>query len=172
MFCKIIRDAKSEWQQVYNNIWQQYWRGMGMGMTGLGNRKIRRWSPGMPSWVFFKRRSSPRCETKPSQSSHVVTNDWPSLGLLRAETTPGPMVMLGTKRPSITSTCTQSAPACRTSPTSWPSLAKSAERIDGLTLLAGLAGLGWESVWYSLVQWLVNGDVSRCVHQNSHKTMI
>mmetsp|Transcript_20675 Transcript_20675/g.45362 ORF Transcript_20675/g.45362 Transcript_20675/m.45362 type:complete len:219 (+) Transcript_20675:214-870(+) len=46
-------------------------------------------------------------------------------------TTSGPMVMLGTKRPSITSTCTQSAPAPMTSSTSFPKLAKSAERIDG-----------------------------------------
>mmetsp|Transcript_11334 Transcript_11334/g.21374 ORF Transcript_11334/g.21374 Transcript_11334/m.21374 type:complete len:257 (-) Transcript_11334:161-931(-) len=52
---------------------------------------------------------------------------------LRAETTPGPMVMLGTKRPSMTSTWTQSAPAFRTSPTSWPRLAKSADRIEGET---------------------------------------
>jgi hypothetical protein len=40
---------------------------------------------------------------------------WQSSGLLvtgrRASTTRGPMVMLGTKRPSITSTCTQSQPA-------------------------------------------------------------
>mmetsp|Transcript_100081 Transcript_100081/g.266009 ORF Transcript_100081/g.266009 Transcript_100081/m.266009 type:complete len:220 (+) Transcript_100081:396-1055(+) len=51
--------------------------------------------------------------------------------LRNASTTNGPMVMLGTKRPSMTSTWTQSAPAFRTSSTSWPSLEKSAERIEG-----------------------------------------
>mmetsp|Transcript_15018 Transcript_15018/g.38593 ORF Transcript_15018/g.38593 Transcript_15018/m.38593 type:complete len:203 (+) Transcript_15018:802-1410(+) len=60
--------------------------------------------------------------------------------LRRASTTSGPMVMFGTKRPSITSTCTQSAPALSTSPTSWPSLEKFAERMDGeiITLLGSL----------------------------------
>mmetsp|Transcript_9758 Transcript_9758/g.26345 ORF Transcript_9758/g.26345 Transcript_9758/m.26345 type:complete len:222 (-) Transcript_9758:104-769(-) len=51
--------------------------------------------------------------------------------LRRASTTRGPMVMLGTKRPSMTSTCTQSAPAFSTSSTSCPSLEKSADKIDG-----------------------------------------
>ena len=48
-----------------------------------------------------------------------------------AATTSGPRVMLGTKWPSITSTCTQSAPAASTAATSSPSRAKSAERIEG-----------------------------------------
>mmetsp|Transcript_27073 Transcript_27073/g.77681 ORF Transcript_27073/g.77681 Transcript_27073/m.77681 type:complete len:303 (-) Transcript_27073:69-977(-) len=51
--------------------------------------------------------------------------------LRSASTTRGPIVMLGTKRPSITSTWTQSAPALSTSSTSWPSFEKSAERIEG-----------------------------------------
>mmetsp|Transcript_88473 Transcript_88473/g.159506 ORF Transcript_88473/g.159506 Transcript_88473/m.159506 type:complete len:202 (+) Transcript_88473:567-1172(+) len=53
--------------------------------------------------------------------------------LRRAATTPGPMVMFGTNCPSMTSTCTQSAPAFNTLPTSSPSLAKSAERMEGET---------------------------------------
>ena len=48
-----------------------------------------------------------------------------------AFTTTGPMVMLGTKWPSITSTCSQSAPAASTARASSPSLAKSADRIEG-----------------------------------------
>ena len=48
-----------------------------------------------------------------------------------AFTTSGPMVILGTKWPSITSTWIQSAPAASTARTSSPSFAKSAARIDG-----------------------------------------
>src|SRR6185436_1743766 len=48
-----------------------------------------------------------------------------------AFTTSGPMVILGTKCPSMTSTWIQSAPAASTARTSSPSLAKSADRIDG-----------------------------------------
>mmetsp|Transcript_9760 Transcript_9760/g.26355 ORF Transcript_9760/g.26355 Transcript_9760/m.26355 type:complete len:286 (-) Transcript_9760:127-984(-) len=51
--------------------------------------------------------------------------------LRSASTTKGPMVMLGTNRPSMTSTCTQSAPALRTSSTSWPNFEKSADKMDG-----------------------------------------
>jgi len=48
-----------------------------------------------------------------------------------AATTDGPMVMLGTKRPSITSTWSMSAPAFSTARTSSASRPKSAERSDG-----------------------------------------
>src|SRR5262245_61963233 len=48
-----------------------------------------------------------------------------------AFTTAGPIVMLGTKWPSITSTCTQSQPAASMARTSSPSRAKSAERMEG-----------------------------------------
>jgi hypothetical protein len=44
--------------------------------------------------------------------------------------------MFGTKCPSITSTCTQSAPAASIARTSSPSAAKSADRIDGAILTA------------------------------------
>src|SRR5215211_7636293 len=50
-----------------------------------------------------------------------------------ALSTTGPMVMLGTKRPSITSTWIQSAPAASTARTSSPSRLKSALRIEGAT---------------------------------------
>ena len=50
---------------------------------------------------------------------------------LAARTTSGPIVMLGTKWPSITSTWIQSAPAASTSWISWPRWAKSADRMDG-----------------------------------------
>src|SRR5215813_7894951 len=43
------------------------------------------------------------------------------------------MVMLGTKRPSITSTWIQSAPAASTARTSSPNRVKSADRTDGAT---------------------------------------
>src|SRR5437899_3926407 len=47
--------------------------------------------------------------------------------------TTGPMVMLGTKCPSITSTWIQSAPAPSTARTSSPNRVKSADRTDGAT---------------------------------------
>src|SRR5262245_37146713 len=43
------------------------------------------------------------------------------------------MEILGTKCPSITSICIQSAPAASSARTSSPSLAKSADKIDGAT---------------------------------------
>jgi len=46
------------------------------------------------------------------------------------------MVILGTKWPSITSTCNQSAPACSTARTSSPSLVKSAERREAETRIS------------------------------------
>ena len=48
-----------------------------------------------------------------------------------AATTSGPMVMGGTKRPSMTSTWIQSAPAAVTARTSSASRPKSAERMEG-----------------------------------------
>src|SRR5277367_3508586 len=51
--------------------------------------------------------------------------------------TGGPKVMLGTKWPSITSRWIQSAPAATTARTSSPSLAKSADRIEG-AMITGL----------------------------------
>ena len=48
-----------------------------------------------------------------------------------AFTTPGPIEIFGTKCPSITSTWIQSAPAASMARTSSPSLAKSADRIEG-----------------------------------------
>src|SRR6059058_3406237 len=47
--------------------------------------------------------------------------------------TTGPMVMLGTKRASITSTWIQSAPAASTARTSSPSRVKSADSTEGAT---------------------------------------
>src|SRR5687768_15664230 len=62
---------------------------------------------------------------------------WQSRGFFvwgrSARTTFGPMVMLGTKRPSITSTWIQSAPAASTARTSSPSRLKSALRMEGAT---------------------------------------
>jgi hypothetical protein len=49
--------------------------------------------------------------------------------------TTGPIVMFGTKRPSITSTWIQSAPAASTSPTSSARRPKSADKIDGATMI-------------------------------------
>src|SRR5262245_44308269 len=57
-----------------------------------------------------------------------------------AFTTPGPMLMLGTKCPSMTSTCTQSQPAASMARTSSPSRAKSAERIDGAIRMSLVIG--------------------------------
>src|SRR5580700_10242230 len=52
------------------------------------------------------------------------------------------MVMLGTKRPSITSTCIQSAPAASTARTSSPNRVKSADRTDGAIRIGAVAGAG------------------------------
>ena len=56
-----------------------------------------------------------------------------------ASTTTGPIVIFGTKRPSITSTWIQSAPAASTARTSSASRPKSADKIDGATMI-GLCG--------------------------------
>src|SRR4051794_19494395 len=57
-----------------------------------------------------------------------------------AFTTTGPMVRLGTKWLSITSTWIQSAPATVTASISWPRAAKSALRIDG-AMRTGFCGM-------------------------------
>src|SRR5580700_5423243 len=59
-----------------------------------------------------------------------------------ARSTTGPMVMLGTKRPSITSTWIQSAPAVSTARTSSPNRAKSADRIEGAMMIDGIPSRG------------------------------
>src|SRR5579871_3481312 len=51
--------------------------------------------------------------------------------LRSASTTSGPMVMFGTKWPSMTSTCRVLQPAASSGEIESPSRAKSAERIDG-----------------------------------------
>mmetsp|Transcript_15894 Transcript_15894/g.39958 ORF Transcript_15894/g.39958 Transcript_15894/m.39958 type:complete len:263 (-) Transcript_15894:193-981(-) len=65
--------------------------------------------------------------------------------LRRAATTSGPIVMFGTNLPSMTSTCTQSAPAFRTLPTSSPSLEKSADKIEGETLTVFISVLNFST---------------------------
>src|SRR5258705_11329149 len=50
-----------------------------------------------------------------------------------ARSTTGPIVMFGTKRPSITSTWIQSAPAASTARTSSPNRVKSADSTEGAT---------------------------------------
>jgi hypothetical protein len=57
------------------------------------------------------------------------------VALRKHETTTGPIVRFGTKRPSITSTWIQSAPAASAARTSSPSREKSADRIDGATMI-------------------------------------
>jgi hypothetical protein len=69
-------------------------------------------------------------------TSSGMETRWPM-----AFTASGPMVMLGTKRPSMTSTWSQSAPAASTAAASSPSLAKSAARIDAEMIGRGV--MGW-----------------------------
>src|SRR5882672_4491164 len=57
----------------------------------------------------------------------------------------GPIEILGTKCPSITSTWIQSAPAASTARTSSPNLAKSAARIDGAIYSGRMTVSGWPS---------------------------
>src|SRR5271166_6083261 len=59
-----------------------------------------------------------------------------------ASSTTGPMVILGTNRPSITSTWIQSAPAASTARTSSPKRVKSADKIEGAMRIDGAAGTG------------------------------
>src|SRR6185312_15531496 len=68
------------------------------------------------------------------------TSNGSLLYLRTAFTTIGPIVRLGTKWPSITSTWIQSAPASVTAATSCPSAAKSADRIDG-AMRTGCCGM-------------------------------
>jgi hypothetical protein len=65
-----------------------------------------------------------------------------------AFTTSAPMVMLGTKWPSMTSIWIQSAPALSTARTSSPSLAKSAERIDGAMMISCVMALSYMALSY------------------------
>src|SRR5579871_3806927 len=68
-------------------------------------------------------------------SSGLVIIRWQSSGtsttLRRAETTSGPMVMLGTKCPSMTSTCSRVAPPRMAAWQSSARWAKSADRMEG-----------------------------------------
>ena len=73
-----------------------------------------------------------------------------SVALLSASTIVGPNVRLGTKWLSITSTCTQSALPMR--PTSSPSLAKSALRMDGVIWIPTGVSLGVDGL-RSLPRW-------------------
>ena len=96
----------------------------------------------------------------------------------RASTIKGPIVMLGTKRPSITSTWIQSAPAASTARTSSPSREKSAERIEGeitrglvLMMAAGLqvARLYGLVAPCSLIRWLRSGTGRSCSCQGPER---
>ncbi len=85
------------------------------------------------TWTLM--RSAPaRAKSSRKRSGSTIIR-WRSSGIcvhLRiAFTTAGPMVMLGTNWPSMTSTCSMSAPAASTAFTSSPRRAKSAARIDG-----------------------------------------
>src|SRR5215831_11544752 len=64
------------------------------------------------------------------------------LALRTASTTTGPIVMFGTKRPSITSTWIQSPPAASTACTSSASRPKSADKIDGATMIDRVISAG------------------------------
>src|SRR6516162_8999079 len=57
-----------------------------------------------------------------------------------ASNTTGPMVMLGTNRPSITSMWIQSAPAASAARTSSPKRAKSADKIEGAMRIGDAPG--------------------------------
>ena len=58
-----------------------------------------------------------------------------------AATTPGPKVMLGTKRPSMMSTCSQSAPAWATVRHSSASRPKSAESTEGAIRISSISAV-------------------------------
>ena len=68
----------------------------------------------------------------PNKSKKISKNM--SVWERRLLTTGNPIVILGTNSPSMTSTCSQSAPAARTSSTSPARLQKSADSIDGAIL--------------------------------------
>src|SRR5277367_5692504 len=81
------------------------------------------------------------------KSSGFSIIKWQSNGtsgtaLRREATTGGPMVMLGTKWPSMMSTCRTVPPPSMADWACWPRREKSAERIDGASSM-GPALLGW-----------------------------
>src|SRR2546427_532402 len=75
-------------------------------------------------------------------ASGFVIIKWTSSGravtLRRASTMGGPMVRFGTKWPSMTSTCTRSAPACSTAAISSAKCAKSDDRMEGAIRTLGI----------------------------------
>src|SRR5207244_4517999 len=77
-------------------------------------------------------------EERPGSTSSRGTSRGSRVRLRIAATTTGPIVMLGTKRPSITSTWSWSAPPASTRAMSWPRAAKSADRIEGAILITAL----------------------------------
>mmetsp|Transcript_52358 Transcript_52358/g.128501 ORF Transcript_52358/g.128501 Transcript_52358/m.128501 type:complete len:222 (-) Transcript_52358:140-805(-) len=89
--------------------------------------------------------SAPALTKSGMRSSGSTIIRWTSSGLSvtgrSASTTSGPIVMLGTNRPSMTSTCTQSQPALSMARTSSPSLEKSADRMDGDTTQSPALGM-------------------------------
>src|SRR4051812_19778288 len=76
----------------------------------------------------------------------------------------GPKEMLGTKWPSMTSRWRKSAPAAKTSSISAPSLAKSAERMEGArrgeVVENGLGAMGPPSRMSGLIQDVQRGEVA------------
>ena len=72
---------------------------------------------------------------------HEVHVERLAVALRTAATTSGPKLMSGTKRPSITSTWIQSAPAASTARTSFARRPKSAARIDGATTIGFMPAL-------------------------------
>ena len=97
-------------------------------------RATTRWRWGVAS-AWTVRMSAPAFAKSSTYRSGSTIIRWTSRGAVAAfriaATTAGPMVMLGTKRPSITSTWSRSAPAFSTARTSSARRPKSAERSDG-----------------------------------------
>src|SRR4051812_26149565 len=97
-------------------------------------RWIVRWRCGPASgWTVMMSAPASANASRSGSTGEIIR--WTSKGLVvcgrNALTTAGPIVMFGTKWPSITSTWIQSAPAASIARTSSPRRAKSAERIEG-----------------------------------------
>src|SRR5918996_898203 len=97
--------------------------------------RCRLWLPSQ--WT--RNESEPASVNSSKKKSGTEIIRWISNGkrvTRRSDATIGtPIEMLGTKCPSMTSTWMRSAPACSASPTCLPKCAKSAERMDGASLI-------------------------------------
>ena len=139
------------------STWSRNGSSASKGVSGLAARPTRR--PRSRIWAISAAVSpTSTCTVQPSapasrngcryRAGSVIIR-WVSknrsLWARSEATTGGPMVRLGTKWPSMTSTCSQSVPGA-TRPTASARLPKSADRMDGATRRVGVPVVGVSTV--------------------------